>query len=383
MEHSRLYYLFDCYTSGRITSSEELEFAALVIDPANEEVLVELEARYWEKLKDSKDPLPEGAENSLRNILPASVVPLHKKMVRVVAAASIILMIGLGSYFIFSNKNETISETAVKGTVPKDIQAPNTNRATITLANGQTVYIDSMANGSLATQGSVIVTKLADGKIVYSGNTSAIIYNELSNPRGSKVIDMVFSDGSHVWLNAGSSIRYPVAFEGNERKVSVTGEAYFEVAHNTAMPFKVTKGEMEIAVLGTRFNVNAYDDEANIKVTLLGGSVKISNGAASGLLKPFQQAQVADKIAISNDVDIDAVMAWKNGLFYFDGTDIKTIMREVEKWYDVEVNYQSDIQASFVAKISRAENVSELLKILQLTDLVHFKIEGNKITVMK
>ena len=162
-----------------------------------------------------------------------------------------------------------------------DVNPPGTNRAAITLANGQTIYLDSAANGSLTTQENVEIVKLADGQIVYRGSARETVYNTLTNPRNSKVIDITLADGSRVWLNAGSSLVFPVAFTGRERKVSVTGEAYFEVAHRAAIPFKVRKGETEITVLGTRFNVNAYDDDDALRVTLLERSVKVSRARLS------------------------------------------------------------------------------------------------------
>ena len=193
------------------------------------------------------------------------------------AAASIILLLSTGTYFLVFNKSEKSTEI-VKKVLPNDVKAPETNRASITLANGQKVYLDSAVNGTLAMQGNVKLIKLANGQIAYqttSGETIIEIkHNTLENPRGSKVIDMTLTDGSKVWLNAGSSLTYPVAFAGKERKVSITGEAYFEVAHNTAMPFKVSKDEMEVTVLGTHFNVNTYEDDTMAR--LAGGEIRSS-----------------------------------------------------------------------------------------------------------
>jgi ferric-dicitrate binding protein FerR (iron transport regulator) len=166
----------------------------------------------------------------------------------------------------------------------------------------------------------------------------------------------------------------------------ITGEAYFEIKKNASMPFIVKQAnkDAEVRVLGTHFNINTYDDEAFMKITLLEGKVDVSANHNHLLLKPGEQAQVSSSVLKkSGDINISEVMAWKNGTFYFDGDDIKTIMRQVEKWYNVEIIYQDDINYSFVAKISRDVNASQLFKILELTDLVHFKIEGNKITVMK
>ena len=311
---------------------------------------------------------------------PPRVHRIHFRLARWWAAAAILIM-AIGSYFIFFNKTEKKPEIATVDT--KDVQAPSTTKATITLANGKIIYLDSINNGTISIENNVTVIKTADGKIIYSGNANEVVYNTLHNPRGSKVIDMQLSDGSHVWLNAGSSVTYPVAFVGNERKVSITGEAYLDVTHNPAMPFKLKKGEMEVTVLGTKFNVNAYDDEADIKVTLLEGSVKVSNGPANGILKPGQQAQVGRDIKIVSNVDLEEVMAWKNGKFQFgEKADIGMIMRQIARWYDVDVEYKGTFTKHFGGSISREVNVSQVLKVLQTTGNVNYKVEGRKVTVM-
>ena len=297
-------------------------------------------------------------------------------------AASVILLLGAG-YFLFFNK--TVKQTEiVKAPVTNDVKPPEINRAMITLANGQSVYLDSARNGSLAMQGNVKIEKLADGQIAYSGSAKEVAYNTLINPRGSNMIDMTLADGSRVWLNAGSSVTYPVAFVGKERKVSVTGEAYFEVAHNREMPFKVSKGETAITVMGTHFNVNAYDDESAIKVTLLEGSVAVSRQASVVKIKPGEQAilrQAQGDIDVAQHVDVEQVMAWKNGYFSFEDSDIKAVMRQLARWYDVEVIYQGGVSNdTYGGRINRNSKASEVLTILERNG-VHFKIQGKKIIV--
>ncbi|MDQ2719614.1 MAG: FecR domain-containing protein [Bacteroidota bacterium] len=300
-------------------------------------------------------------------------------------AASVILLLGAFGYFMFFNKNTKLTQVAK--VLPTDVNAPQSNKAMITLANGQKVYLDSAVNGALAIQGNVKLVKLAGGKIAYqqnSGEASAKMeYNTLSNPRGSNVIDMSLADGSKVWLDAGSSLRYPVSFIGSERKVSVTGEAYFEVAHDASKPFIVNNGPMDIKVLGTHFNVNAFEDDGNdIKVTLLEGSVKINNGNATGLLKPGQQALVNKKIKVVNDVDLDLVMAWKNGYFQFDNASLQSVLKQISRWYDVDIIYEGNNQPrQFVGEMERQLILSEVLKILQ-KNKVQFKLEGKQLTIM-
>jgi hypothetical protein len=267
-----------------------------------------------------------------------------------------------------------------------DIKPPQSSRATITLANGHKIYLDSTAKGILIRQGNVKLQKLADGEIIYSGSSTNTEYNTLTNPRGSRPVTMTLTDGTKVWLNAGSSLTYPVAFTGKERKVEITGEAYFEVSRNTSRPFTVKKvqDDASILVLGTHFNVNAYDDEAVMKITLLEGAVKVSKGTNSSLLTPGQQAELKDgSIRLINDADMDEVMAWKNGKFQFgEKTDIETIMRQLARWYDVETEYRGKVNRHFWGSISRDANVSQVLKMLETTGIVHFKIEGRKVIVM-
>lgn len=354
----------------------------------------------WYESADRKtvQPVPEEKlsllkEESYNNIIGQlgmrnRVIPFYKRAsVRV--AATVLILLGAGSYFLFFNNTKNVPVNSGNTvTAQHDVAPPKNNKAILTLADGTKIELDSSGKGTLAMQGNVNVVKKENDVIVYNGSTTETAYNTLYVPKGSKPLKLALADGSLVWLNVSSSITYPVAFTGKERKVEISGEAYFEITKNASMPFIVKKvnGNTEIKVLGTHFNVNAYNDEEDIKVTLLEGSVKVgeANTQYSKILSPGQQAQVtSNKITVSNNVDMEEVMAWKDGRFYFDGASISSIMRQVEKWYDVDIQYDTDVKYSFVAKISRDVNVSELLKIFELTDLVHFKIEGKKIIVMK
>lgn len=316
------------------------------------------------------------------------VVPIRPRK-RIWWAAAAILLFAAGGYYILNKKTEKPTDTIAVSVPSNDVKAPSLNRATITLASGQKVFLDSVANGTLATQGNVQIKKSGDGIITYNGNgqpKNEIVYNTLTNPRGSKVIDITLSDGSQVWLNAESSLKYPVAFNGRERKVEITGEAYFEVAHDQSKPFRVTKGNTEVEVLGTHFNMNAYDDEPSMKVTLLEGSVMLSteNNQSKRILKPGQQGIVGKDIKVTNDVNLEQVMAWKNGVFRFNNTNIEEIMKQVKRWYDVEIVYHGDFSdLDFGGSVSRKSNVSELLKRLAATESFHYTIEGKKINLIK
>jgi transmembrane sensor len=232
------------------------------------------------------------------------------------------------------------------------------------------------------------VIKTAEGLIIYKAATGRIKgkmqFNTLTNPKGSNVIAMILEDGSKVWLNAGSSLTYPVAFIGKERKVSITGEAYFEVAKNKAMPFRITRDGMLVEVLGTHFNVNAYGDEPHMKVTLLEGAVKISSGNVSGLLKPGQQAKVKDNdINVQSDINVDQVMAWKNGYFSFEKAGITEVMRQISRWYNIEVTYEGKVpDENFGGELRRNSKLSSVLKVLEKTG-VAFRIENNRVIVSR
>ncbi|SDP99891.1 FecR family protein [Mucilaginibacter sp. OK268] len=309
----------------------------------------------------------------------------HRVLRWVKLAAAVLLFILPGIYFLKTNKPKPAALTAI--TKPKQIDVqPGGNKAILTLGDGSQIVLDSARNGLLAHQGNTKVVKSANGHIAYNTtatSNAAPIYNTMTTPRGGKY-DLQLADGTKVWLNASSSISYPITFTGAERRVTITGEAYFEVAKNKAMPFKINvNGQEEVQVLGTHFNIMAYNDEASVKTTLLEGSVKIIKNKMTGMLKPGQQAQLSTdgKLSITDDADINAVMAWKNGQTFFVNEDIKTIMRRVSRWYDIDVEYQGDMPGRlFTGGISRESNLSVLLKVLELNK-IHFKMTGKKLIV--
>ena len=298
------------------------------------------------------------------------IIPFYRQPIfRMVAAASVLFVIFFGTYFYVTKPS---SKTLVnQSIVKKDVMAPSSSKATITLANGQIVALDGISSGTLvASQGAVNVMKTEDGQIVYKGTSKQIAYNTLYNPRGSKVISLRLNDGSIVWLNSQSSIRYPVAFVGDERQVEITGEAYFEVAKNLTKKFIVASNGLNIEVLGTHFNVNSYNDNKNIKVTLLEGSVKIIKGAGIFILKPGQQAQVANEIQVLNGANIESVMAWKNGFFSFSGTSVEELMNILGRWYNVEIVFNKSIpNRQFGGQIATSANLSQVVKVLNESEL--------------
>lgn len=378
------------YSAGKASITEEQELFNWMANGNDEPVkrhIEELVSSY-----NSNEIVPKvDWEHLYQKILDEKgslgVEPVGRKMVwrRWAAAAAAILLIGTGYYFLTATHKVQMPVSTIEQPKMNDIAAPNTVNAVITLSNGQKVILDSMGNGMLAVQGTVQIVKLPNGQIVYSGTNKEIQYNTLSNPRGSKAVNIILADGSKVWLNAASSLRYPTAFTGNERNIDITGEAYFEVARHVGMPFIVHKGSTSIKVLGTHFNVNTFDDEKSLKVTLLEGSVNVrnENTKESEVIKPGEQASVSKngKIELANSVDLTEVTAWKNGLFLFKGDDIEFIMREVSRWYDVKVVFQKQISEKFYAEVTRNTSLSSLLKMLETTKAVKFEIEGNTIIV--
>lgn len=267
---------------------------------------------------------------------------------------------------------------------------PGGNKAILTLANGTAINLQNAKNGTIANQGSIKINKTKDGKINYQAldpdETQALStqYNTLYVPRGGQY-QLTLPDGSKVWLNAESTLKYPVIFNYAERSVTLSGEAYFEVVHNEKAPFKVLSNGQTVEVLGTHFNVTSYPDDNGTITSLFQGSVKVSNSKTSSIIKPGQMIFNNKK---SNDLHIspaseDEILAWKNGYFNFNNEDIKNIMKRISRWYDVEVDFQGDIQnKSYWGTFPRSQSLATLLKNLEQTRTIHFKVSGRRIIVM-
>lgn len=308
------------------------------------------------------------------------------------AAAVILLLATVGGKRLFMSVTveSTLSEAPVsKAPSVQTDPAPGKNSATLVLADGSSVLLDSAAAGQIASQNGIRIIKLPDDQIRYQQEGQAdgpVGYNSIQTPNGGQY-RLVLPDGTGVWLNAASSLRYPTRFTGNERRVSVTGEVYFEVTKMPARPFVVEKDGMEIRVLGTHFNVNSYTDEPDLRVTLLEGSVTVNSmheaTARALTLRPGQQARLTGngQLQLTSDIDVEEVMAWKNGLFDFSNADIQTIMRQIARWYNLSVVFQGSIpQREFSGKITRSTNLSNVLKILEQSN-IHFEVENRTIVV--
>lgn len=302
------------------------------------------------------------------------------------AAAIFALVLGGGAYLWYSQGRQQMLSRA-RVTVPVDI-APGKEGAILTLADGSKVVLDSLGNGLVAAQNGSQVA-LENGQLAYQPTGTAsgtVTYNTMTTPKGRQ-FGLQLPDGSKVWLNAASAITYPTAFTGKQRQVTIAGEAYLEVAQNKAMPFHVeVAGKAGIDVLGTRFNVNAYDNEASINTTLLEGSLRVSDATVRPVvLQPGQQARIAAQqagITVVKAVDTDKVMAWRNGAFNFDGAHLPEVMRQLERWYDIRVIYEKGIpDKEFVGEVGRNVSLAELLKGLEGTG-VHFRLDGRTLVVL-
>lgn len=294
-------------------------------------------------------------------------------------AASVLLAIGICWWTLERN-----TRIVNKGTIAGQIQ-PGGNKATLTLSNGQTIVLDKQAEGRLAQQGGVAISIATQGQLHYDATQqqASSAANILRTPKGG-MYSVQLPDGSVVWLNAASELRYPVSFQGmNERRVTLSGEAYFEIAADVKHPFKVSTGKQTVTVLGTHFNINAYADEPAEKTSLLEGRVLVADGQHPGqLLVPGQQALAAGNGVAVSTADVNAATGWKDGDFIFND-DIHVIMRQLSRWYNVDVVYKGDISDEhFIASVSRSKSIDQVLKALSLTQRVHFEIDAKTITVM-
>lgn len=297
------------------------------------------------------------------------------------AAASVILVVLMFGVYRWKQVQPMVVVESQEARFKNEVKAPDNNRAVLTLEDGRKIYLDSVDNGKLLSQSNVNIEKLADGQIAYKQQAAAaeIVYNTLSNPRGSRVIDVMLADGSRVWLNNESSIRFPVAFVGDERRVEVSGEAYFEVAHDAHKKFLVVSGGSSVEVLGTHFNVNSYSD---LVTTLVEGSVRVRRGDDQVVLHPGQQTKVlGNKIELVADANVQDAIAWKNGLIVFDHTSIEEIFKQIERWYDVEISASGNLNVpEMIGGLPRSMSLTEVLKVLEENSKLIFKIQGKKVT---
>ena len=302
------------------------------------------------------------------------------------SAASIILFMLVGGYFFFSKTNETKTIANNVSPLPATNIQPGGDKAVLTLGDGTQIELDNTADGKLVDQSGIAVVNIK-GQLAYhvEGQTSEVVYNTVTTPRGGQY-QVLLADGSKVWLNATSSLHFPTAFTGNERNVELRGEGYFEVAADASRPFNVKVNDINVRVIGTHFNINSYSDEPAVKTTLLEGKVLVSKGNSAVNLTAGQQAIAAageNTITVSRDFDQDGVMAWKNGYFHFEGANLQELLRQISRWYDVEVEYKgTPANRKFSGEIARTANFDEVVKVLRESG-VQFILIGKRLIVSK
>ncbi len=355
-----------------------------------------LDAWYLHKAANSNKQLSEyELEDSYEHLKSRLPLAQDKKVInlwpRVAAAASIALLFGAGLFYFTKSESVVQPENIQVVEKAKEI-APGGNRGILTLSNGKQIVLSDVSSKDIIAkedQDEVTIKMDANGVITYVINPNADTakedensFNTLSTPTGGQY-NIVLADGTKVFLNAVSSIKYPTQFNGDQRIVELEGEAYFEVAKNKNKPFLVKSDNQTIEVLGTHFNVHAYANESAIKTTLLEGSVAVSSKNQKAILKPGQQSNVSEssnKIAVK-EVDTEAAIAWKNGRFKFDNADLKSVMKQLERWYGIKVEYRGDVSdVRFNGGTFRNKNLSEVLKVLELSN-IKFKVEGKTIIV--
>lgn len=297
-------------------------------------------------------------------------------------AASVLVILGLYFFFQKDPTKEAMTELVQQPDIPA-----GGNKAVLTLGDGKQVVLDGLSEGAILQEGPIKITKSSDGQLTYSINPDKqlkVSYNRVETPVGG-FYQVVLPDGSHVWLNSKSSLRFPTAFTEDERRVELTGEGYFEVAKNPAKPFVVMTGNTRVQVLGTHFNVNSYTMRESVSTTVLEGKVAVGNGQTQQHVTPGQQLQIfKDKRAILyQNVDLAQVVAWKDGYFCKKSIRLEDLMDEVERWYGVEVSYQEPIVAEFVIRLRKDISLKELLTVLELTGEVKFNLTNKTLKVMK
>ena len=381
--------LISRYISGEITSSEKARLLDLL---DRDESLDSLDLLLRDNLAKAENNFATEAQtekfiNALNLKINTTQTSQEPEVIRMfgwkklVAAASLILAVGVGTTFFINDVQPVQTQVVTTDETIKDI-SPAISGAILTLADGSQILLDSLGNGQIAQQSNTTISN-RDGKLIYNSQKgAATVYNTMSTPKAQRY-NLQLADGTKVWLNASSSIKFPTAFSGASRQVSITGEAYFEVSPDKSRPFIVDVGGMQVEVLGTHFNVNSYNDEEVIRTTLLEGSVVVTQNMKSKKLYPGQQAVVntIGDINLEKNVNLSQVMSWKNGLFYFENSSLQEVMRDISRWYDVDVVYKGDVpERNFEGEIQRNLKLSEVLRILELNK-VKFKLEGRTVFI--
>ena len=379
-QKKRFYELAEKWLNGTITEKEKKEFS-----------------EWYNNEEDTHLNIPEKFASSEEHLRTRIFSVISRKQNRtsrtaimkkpaVVAASFILLFVTLALIFLPREKQAGQNQNTAEIPILKnDSVKPGGNKAILVLSDGTQLVLDSVTNGTIAQDVHAKVIKLDDGQLAYSSSDQgfkSIAYNTLSTPRGGQYA-ITLADGTKVWLNSASSLRFPSSFTEQKRIVDLAGEGYFEVAPNRERPFIVRVNNIEVKVLGTDFNIMSYQDEFSINTTLLEGSVLISQQQETAKLRPGQQAQVTidGKMAIVKNVDVEQAIAWKNGVFNFNGSDIESTMRQISRWYDIEVIIENKIKEHFYGTIPRNSTIEKVLQMLEHTGVIHFNRQGRKVFV--
>lgn len=394
MQEQRVIYLLQQRLSGNETPAEQEELYTLLEDDGNMEILMAALTDLMWQAPAGTAPVDTDARTAMLQSITGTdlttpfvetATPL-KAIHRFWWAAAVTagLLLATGLYFLFRPVTAVKPAPALAQRYKNDI-APGGNKAMLTLADGSSIVLDEARNDTLGHQGNTSIIKTQNGQVQYhaAGNTATVTYNTLSTPRGGQY-QLTLPDGTRVWLNAASSLHFPTAFTGSHRTVELTGEGYFEVAALPGKPFQVKANGADITVLGTHFNIMAYTNEQAMAVTLLEGAVNVGRNGTVKKLLPGQQARITgnNNIMVSG-TDVQEAVAWKNGYFIFDRADITTVMRQLERWYDIEVVYEgAPPEMRFGGGMQRSLPLSGILRLLEKNGVL-FKIEGRKITVLR
>ncbi len=401
-ENTSLKYLMSQFASNTCTREEFDQLMVLVGDMEDDEGLTEEMSRYWDKIQFNGSISPEWKERfvilqkeSVRReqVAGPAVAPRRVILRKWIAAAAVVITLA-GGYFVQQRNGETIRGKAdvVKTKEPAVPVEPGRNRALLTLADGSVIGLDTSARGKIATQGGVKIIKGEEGEILYYSDrqkTPEAGFNTIVTPKGGKYC-VVLSDGTKVWLNAASSIRFPAGFENGVREVVLTGEAFFEVTKSCGKPFHVRAGNISVEVLGTKFNINAYREEGRISTTLVQGKIRVSkpaDGSSSQglLLKPGRQANLADNgtLTVDQSPHIDEVLAWKNGVFNFVNTPVPEILREIARWYDLEIIYDGGTpDKRLTGTFSRNVGLDQLTEMLRYAG-INMRIDKKRLLILR
>ncbi|PZR25080.1 MAG: hypothetical protein DI535_19660 [Citrobacter freundii] len=385
---SRFQELMGKYLQGQATAAELHELSWRLESRLYEEELEQMIDNTWlgQEEKNTNDGSEDHREEILRNIMSerreetATAAPvIRMRRYWWVAAACVIVVAGILFMDPFGKKSE--NKPVARAAGPANI-VPGSTKAMLTLDDGSVIVLNDQQKGKIASQGNASIFKQDSGLLGYQGSSDAVAYNTLRTPRGGEY-QVVLNDGTKVWLNAATSLRFPVSFTGNERMVELDGEAYFEVASDHSKPFRVKMNDgTMVEVTGTHFNIMAYQDEGAQRTTLLEGAVNVSKNNLKRNIRPGEQAVVnLNSIKVVTMADPEESIAWKNGLLSFHEADLKAIMRQAARWYDVDVQYQGEIpERTFTGSVNRSSSLKELLKIFELSD-IHFTIQGRTILV--